>query len=101
MSDDWGHYLQKEGLPDPSPPSPGQPLNRNRFTHDDEGKHHNDETRNSNCKDATDDGNGWAHNAPVYEFPDAVGDVAPRIPTLERMLFGDPSRCEVGTEIEK
>jgi len=30
----------------------------------------------------------WAGNAAVYEFKDEYGDVPPRIPELEDMLFG-------------
>ena len=43
----------------------------------------------------------WASNAKKYEWSDEFGDVGPRVPELERILFGDPDQPERGVDFDK
>ena len=42
----------------------------------------------------------WGANAAKYEWKDDYGDVAPRIPELEKLLFGDEFHQRTGNQLD-
>lgn len=47
------------------------------------------------------DGPTWAANAVKYEWSDDFGEVGPRHPALEQMLFRDEHIMEIGEKFER
>lgn len=92
MADEWGAIRREQGIDSSSTPSSlpevAEAASAPVATDDD---------ARSNTEG---DGIRWAHNAAVYEYPDDVGDVAPRFSILENQLFGKEVRCQVGRDFE-
>ena len=51
--------------------------------------------------DYSDEASTWAADAQRYEWKDEYGDVGPEDPELEKMLFRDEQKMEVGEHIDK